>query len=67
MNPERGSRSGFFRLSVSLAEPCPRLTLVMTIIWVGERVSNKTSFGSISSSGEPSRYFPTTEGSHFVW
>jgi hypothetical protein len=40
-------RSGFFRLSVSLAEPCPRLTPVITSIWVGEWEwvpSKKTSF-----------------------
>ena len=32
----------------------------------GMGVEQKTSFGSISSSGEPSRYFPATEGSRFV-
>ena len=35
------TRSGFSLLSVSLAEPCPGLTLVMTIVRVGEWVSNK--------------------------
>ena len=29
-------------------------------------VEQKTSFGSISSFGESSRYFPATEGSRFV-
>ena len=37
----REPRSGFSCRSVSLAKPCPRLTLVITIIWVGEWVSNK--------------------------
>jgi len=31
-NPGREPRSGFFCLSVSLAEPCPRLTRVLTVI-----------------------------------
>ena len=37
----REPRSGFSCRSVSLAKPCPRLTLVITIIWVGEWVSSK--------------------------
>jgi hypothetical protein len=37
----REPRSGFSCSSVSLAKPCPRLTLVITIIWVGEWVSSK--------------------------
>ena len=65
-NPGREQRPGFSGLSVSLAEPCPRLTPVITIIWVGEWVSCKKPPFSISSSGEPSRYFPATEGSRFV-
>ena len=41
-NPGREPRSGFSRLSVSLAEPYPHLTRVLTIILgVGARVSSK--------------------------
>jgi hypothetical protein len=66
-NPGREQRSGFFRLSISPAEPCPRLTRVLTLILgPGNGCRAKTSFGSISSSREPSRYFAAMEGSRFV-
>ena len=65
--PGENRARGFFRLSVSLAEPCLRLTPVITIIWVGEWVSCKKPPFSFSSSGEPSHYFPATEGSRFLF
>ena len=65
--PGAEPRSGFSRLSVSLAEPCPRLTPVITIIRVGEWVSCKKPPSVVfPPSGEPSRYFSATEGSRFV-
>src|SRR5580700_7105363 len=40
-NPGREPRSGFFRVSVSLAEPCPRLTPVIISMESGDGCRSK--------------------------
>jgi hypothetical protein len=59
-------QTGEFWKQVGISKPRASLGCSQLFWGRGTGVEQKTFFGNISSSGEPSRYFPAREGSRFV-